>query len=687
MRTPDCTISLADLSAAGIPLHTPDAVAVARDLTLRAERRELPGIPSANVVRFSSDGTLGIEGPVAAGRSVERAARLLEAMLPGFDAPSDLRTPGALRLVIARALGTLDLPPYTSLTEFAQAIERFAAPDRAAAVRGLCEAWSAAVSRAEGVAPDVDDAAEADRELTISDVRRARRATGLTLSDISERSRIPISLLRELEWGYFVNWPDGQYGRTQLVRYARAAGLDDQVVVQAVWPVLQEAVRARAAAKGAVAVPLLTEVPVVQTEVPVVETPVAEHAVIADTDAGGAGEIMSLARREQTFTLMPQPEPRSRRKLLAGLAIPALIAVALVPAAWNASRFDEASPASANVANVQTEALNPVSPAVNAQASAEANHDAPTAERTGAPASTEPTNKTAAKPAATSGGNPAVASADQRATRPREHIADARPAALTGQVAFSPAFATNGTAMFYHSGRSGDSSSIMRADTDGTGAVLRVTSIVDDNAQNFHARPSPDGRMIAFDSDREGERAVYLADANGRDVRRVTGEGFAAVPSWSPDGRRLAYVRAEPGRPRVWNLWTLDLASGDTTRLTSHPVGQPWGAAWFADGKRIAYSHEDRIIVRALEGGIERIYPSPVKGRLLRTPAVSPDGRRIIFQVYKDGAWLLDLSDGSMTRILTDPTAEEFTWSPDGRQVAYHSRKTGDWGVWVMAAR
>jgi Tol biopolymer transport system component len=262
----------------------------------------------------------------------------------------------------------------------------------------------------------------------------------------------------------------------------------------------------------------------------------------------------------------------------------------------------------------------------------------------------------------------------------------AQPARLDEAVAFSPAFATTGSAVFYHSAAVGNSA-IMRADTGESGEVLRVTSIVNDDAQNFHARPSPDGKMIAFDSDRQGERAVYVADADGHNVKRVSGEGFAAVPSWAPDGRRLAFVRAEPNRPRVWNLWTVDLASGETTRLTSHSVGQPWGAAWFPDGERIAYSHEDRLIVRTLDGRSQQIFPSPRKGRLLRTPAVSPDGRRVIFQVFRDGGWILDLNDGSMTRILTDPTAEEFSWSPDGQRVAYHSRNSGTWSVWMMAPR
>ncbi|HEX4933932.1 MAG TPA: hypothetical protein VFV33_12170 [Gemmatimonadaceae bacterium] len=262
----------------------------------------------------------------------------------------------------------------------------------------------------------------------------------------------------------------------------------------------------------------------------------------------------------------------------------------------------------------------------------------------------------------------------------------ARPAALNADAAFSPAFASAGSAMFYHA-EGARGSALMRADTDVEGAVLRVTSIVNDRASNYHVRPSPDARLIAFDSDRDGERAVYIADADGHNVRRITGEGFSAVPSWSPDGRTLAFVRAEPSRPKVWNLWTVDLDTGETRRLTSHRVGQPWGGAWFPDGRRIAYSHERRLVVLTLADGKTKVYAPPKKGGWIRTPAVSPDGNRIMFQVHGDGAWMLDLRDGSMRKVLSDPSAEEFTWSPDGRRVAHHSRKSGKWGVWVMSSR
>ncbi len=45
---------------------------------------------------------------------------------------------------------------------------------------------------------------------------------------------------------------------------------------------------------------------------------------------------------------------------------------------------------------------------------------------------------------------------------------------------------------------------------------------------------------------------------------------------------------------------------------------------------------------------------------------------------------MIDFSDGSMRKVLEDPSAEEFAWSPDGRDVAFHSRRSGEWGLWFM---
>ncbi|MCU1385164.1 MAG: translocation protein TolB [Acidobacteria bacterium] len=258
-----------------------------------------------------------------------------------------------------------------------------------------------------------------------------------------------------------------------------------------------------------------------------------------------------------------------------------------------------------------------------------------------------------------------------------------RAVAPSAGPAFSPAFASNGSALFFHSGRSTDGhSAIEAAPLDHPD--LGVMTIVDDGAKNYHVQPSPDGTRVAFDSDRDGERGVYVAYRDGSGVRRVSGAGYAAVPTWSPDGKRLAFIRGEADRPKVWNLWLLDLGSRQSRRLTSFRYGQTWSASWFADGRRICYTHEDRLIVANLDTGVTREYPSPVSHTLMRTPAVSPDGRRVIFQVARSGAWMLDLEDGSTQRVLADPTAEEFAWSPDGRRVAFHSRRDGQWSIWLL---
>jgi hypothetical protein len=658
-------ISIADLEAAGLRLRPFEAATLARDVAQQVARGALPGVPSVHVLRLMADGRITVEGPVeAGGRAVSRVAQLLDALLPGFDAPPEWRVPGALRLVVARALRTLDLPPYPSLDSFIDALARFAAPDSRPVVRDLVAWWQEATQlRTQDVAtavappasvPAVEPAPAAlahmppaPTPLTISDIRRARRATGLTLGDVATRSRIPTWLLRELEWGYFRNWPEGHYGRTQLVRYARAAGLDDQVVVRTLWPAVER--EARAAERAVVPAMEWTEVQVL-TE----------------------GEVINAPQAAPTAGATASP----RRRMLAALAIPALLAIGLMPGLLERRATDEAAaaiqesqvaerPVTAEPQEGSGAVAGPGRPASESEAVALAGPEGPASKRAVADD---------ARPASAQPGDEGRLSPPVRAEGP------------VAAPSYSPAFSSVGAAMFYHTGTDGQSA-LMRADTDSQGAVLRVTSVVDDDAANFHPRPSPDGTRIAFDSDRDGERAVYIAQADGSAVRRVSGDGFAAIPSWSPDGRTLAYVRAEADRPRVWNLWTTDLESGETHRLTSYRVGQPWGASWFPDGRRIAYSHETRLVVLDLESGAERVYQSPIKGRLVRTPAVSPDGRRIMFQVHRDGAWLMNVSDGSMRKVLSDPTAEEYTWAPDGRRVAYHSRQSGSWGVWVMASR
>ncbi len=276
---------------------------------------------------------------------------------------------------------------------------------------------------------------------------------------------------------------------------------------------------------------------------------------------------------------------------------------------------------------------------------------------------------------------------------PVEHVGEQvraiQAVRATNTNAFSPAFAPDGTAIFFHTGRERDARSAIELATASshTGGGLGIMTIVDDGSRNYHAQPSPDGRFVAFDSDRDGERGIYVAKRDGSQVRRVSGAGYAAVPTWSRNNEWLAYIRAEAHKPSVWNLWVQPAVGGRARRVTNYRYGQLWSASWFPDDRRIAYSHEDTLMVMDLHTGEGIRYLTPVNGQLVRTPAVSPDGTKIIFQVFRHGAWLLDLADGSMRHVLADPTAEEFAWSPDGRRLAFHSRRDGQWGIYVLSTR
>jgi hypothetical protein len=601
-------------------------------------------VPSAQVVRVCSSGAITVEGPVAAdGHELGRAAHLLESLLPGFAAP--VRVPGALRLIIARALGTLDLPPYASLHEFAEALDRFAAPDPEECMRALLDRrGESAVGRRQlrgEVAPAVAATGSEDpRAITISDIRRARRATGLTLADISAQTRIPAPLLCELEWGYLANWPASPAVRRHIVSYARAAGLDDQLVVRTVWPLFEESLQARGSALGSRA---LAPPRVVVDAVPVDdEDNEAEEAIVTDVE-NPAGLATIIDRDDFAATALVHPvivaeHARRRSGLVAAFVIPALIAIGLAPAAWD--HFSRVEP-------------------VDTGRTTSAEHQP-------MPAGAVPVSDVS------------------HAVVNREPV-DTPPRAVSDGPALSPAFASIGSAMFYRADADADAGPV-HAGGDGRGSVLRITSVIEPRASNFHARPSPDGSQIAFDSDRDGERGVYVAGVDGRNVRRVSGDGFAAIPSWSPDGQTLALVRGEADQPDVWNLWTVELATGEMRRLTSYHDGQTWGGSWFPDGRRLAYTHDDRLLVIDRAGGVERVYSSPVKGAPMRTPAVSPDANRVVFQVQRKGTWLLNLQTGTMRKVMADPSAEAYTWSPDGRRVAYYSRADEKWGVWVMGA-
>ena len=92
--------------------------------------------------------------------------------------------------------------------------------------------------------------------------------------------------------------------------------------------------------------------------------------------------------------------------------------------------------------------------------------------------------------------------------------------------------------------------------------------------RNFYAAWSPDGKRIAFASDRAGTKDIYVMNADGTHQRAVVASpGDEWSPTWSPDGTRLAFVSDRDGRPHIYSV---QLSSGSVTQLTSATADDQW---------------------------------------------------------------------------------------------------------------
>jgi hypothetical protein len=206
--------------------------------------------------------------------------------------------------------------------------------------------------------------------------------------------------------------------------------------------------------------------------------------------------------------------------------------------------------------------------------------------------------------------------------------------------------------------------------------VLR--NLTDQAGNNSWPSWSPDGKRIAFASDRDGPPNVYLMDADGRNVRRLTDakEG-SDQPTWSPDGMKIAFRRN-------WNVFVMNADGSGVADLTGGAGSVNADPAWSPDGKRIAYASWRpgeggfRVVVMGADGSDKQpISPAdnPSGGVY---PHWSSDGKRIVYSDRIDGGLELFISgpDGRDRRRLTcmGNSNNLAGWTHDGRLVSFIHR-------------
>jgi Tol biopolymer transport system component len=110
------------------------------------------------------------------------------------------------------------------------------------------------------------------------------------------------------------------------------------------------------------------------------------------------------------------------------------------------------------------------------------------------------------------------------------------------------------------------------------------------SSQDYNPQFSPDGRRVAFESERSGDgHDIWLADADGTNAVQLTrGPGLIqGSPRWSPDGARIAFdSQAEDG---TWDIWAIDVEGGSPRRLTQGP-GNENAPSWSRDGRFVYFT-------------------------------------------------------------------------------------------------
>jgi TolB protein len=195
------------------------------------------------------------------------------------------------------------------------------------------------------------------------------------------------------------------------------------------------------------------------------------------------------------------------------------------------------------------------------------------------------------------------------------------------------------------------------------------------------------GSRIAFVSGGSKGKEVFVADADGRNVRQLTQDGSIVLGvSWSPNKDKLLYTSFKNGKAQIF---AHDIVRGQRQLIASYP-GLNAAAKFSPDGSKIA-------MVLSKDGNPE-IYISDPQGRSLRrmtshagvdsSPCWSPDASKIAFISDRSGRphlYIQSVGGGAARRVTYQGSyASAPSWSPDGTKIAFSSNMNGSFNICVL---
>jgi Tol biopolymer transport system component/tRNA A-37 threonylcarbamoyl transferase component Bud32 len=186
---------------------------------------------------------------------------------------------------------------------------------------------------------------------------------------------------------------------------------------------------------------------------------------------------------------------------------------------------------------------------------------------------------------------------------------------------------------------------------------------------------SPDGNFVAYASDETGDFELWMADiASGQTLRLTNDPSDDRKPVWLPDNSAIVFVSDRGGGTGIWKIPRLGGSPVLMVPNAIDPAPSP-------DGRSLAFA-------RAEEGGRLRLWIAPLADLTaaralpagaarfwdLRRPSWSPDGTLLCYEDY-DGLWLVAAENGQPRRLHASSRYErEAAWSPDGRHIYYSSQ-------------